>query len=168
MSAICKGNYLIWPLVNVKNVNKHFPESEETQKGHQRNQRQGVRSTNRKSSSAPAAPATPAPPAAATPEPGPADAAGAANADEDISPPIEKKKDILLYFYDPRENFYTELTGKFSQCSSLGNNYQLIGVDIDSNSIWVERVRSRSTNGFITARRAVLARMKAQGTVPQH
>ena len=29
----------------MKNVNKHFPESEETQKGHMQSQRQGVRST---------------------------------------------------------------------------------------------------------------------------
>ena len=31
----------------VKNVHKYFPESEETQKGHMRNQWQGVRSTKR-------------------------------------------------------------------------------------------------------------------------
>jgi hypothetical protein len=40
-----KENYLSWPLINVKNVAKYFPESEETQKGHMRGQRQGVRST---------------------------------------------------------------------------------------------------------------------------
>jgi hypothetical protein len=47
LKAICKGNYLSWPLINVKNVAKYFPESEETQKGHMRGQRQGVRSTKR-------------------------------------------------------------------------------------------------------------------------
>eukprot|EP00956_Cyclotella_meneghiniana_P000110 scaffold196_cov26-Cyclotella_meneghiniana.AAC.2 len=31
-----------------KNVNKYFPESEETQKGHMRQIRSGVRKTNRK------------------------------------------------------------------------------------------------------------------------
>ena len=30
IKAIRKVNYLSWPLINVKNVNKHFPESEET------------------------------------------------------------------------------------------------------------------------------------------
>ena len=45
LKAIRKGNFLSWPLINVKNVNKYFPESEETQRGHMRNQRQGVRST---------------------------------------------------------------------------------------------------------------------------
>ena len=36
LEAIRKGNYLSWPLINVKNVNKFLPESEETQKGHTR------------------------------------------------------------------------------------------------------------------------------------
>ena len=35
----------IHQLANVNNVNKYFTESEETQQGHMRNQRQGVRST---------------------------------------------------------------------------------------------------------------------------
>ena len=43
--SIWKGNYLSWPLVNVKNVNKFFADSEETQKGHMKGQRQCVRST---------------------------------------------------------------------------------------------------------------------------
>ena len=29
IKAIHNGNYLSWSLINVKNVNKHFPESEE-------------------------------------------------------------------------------------------------------------------------------------------
>eukprot|EP00804_Cyclotella_cryptica_P015313 CCRYP_005420-RA/>CCRYP_005420-RA protein AED:0.40 eAED:0.40 QI:0/0/0/1/1/1/2/0/218 len=38
-------NYSTWPLITVKSVHKHFPQSEETQQGHMRNQRQGTRST---------------------------------------------------------------------------------------------------------------------------
>jgi hypothetical protein len=45
LKAICRGNYNSWPLINVKNVAKYFPKSEETQKGHMQGQRQGVRST---------------------------------------------------------------------------------------------------------------------------
>jgi len=44
LKAIRKENYLSWPLINVKNVTKYFPVSEETQKGHMQGQRQGVRS----------------------------------------------------------------------------------------------------------------------------
>ena len=52
LKAIRKGNYSTWPLVTVKNVTKHFPESEETQQGHMRGQRQGIRSTKTKKTSA--------------------------------------------------------------------------------------------------------------------
>ena len=34
IKSIRNGNYLTWPLTTVTNVHKHFPESEETQKGH--------------------------------------------------------------------------------------------------------------------------------------
>eukprot|EP00804_Cyclotella_cryptica_P003248 CCRYP_010484-RA/>CCRYP_010484-RA protein AED:0.06 eAED:0.05 QI:0/0/0/1/0/0.5/2/0/413 len=45
MAAIRRGNYDTWPLVTVANVHKHFPQLEDTQQGHMRSQRQGVRST---------------------------------------------------------------------------------------------------------------------------
>ena len=46
--AIKRRNLVEWPMVTVENVNKHFPESEETIKGHMNHQRQGVRSTKNK------------------------------------------------------------------------------------------------------------------------
>ena len=42
IKAIQNGSNLSWPLVNVKTVNKFFPDSEETQNGHMRTQRKGV------------------------------------------------------------------------------------------------------------------------------
>ena len=45
LKAIRNRNYNTWPLLTVKNVNITFSESEETQQGHMRSQRQGVRST---------------------------------------------------------------------------------------------------------------------------
>ena len=45
IKAIKKGNFIEWPILTVENVNKNFPESEETVKGHMNHQRQGVRST---------------------------------------------------------------------------------------------------------------------------
>ncbi len=44
--AIRKGNYNSWPLIDTKKIWKYFPESEETQFGHMRGQRQGVWSTH--------------------------------------------------------------------------------------------------------------------------
>ena len=42
LKAIRKGNYNSWPLTDTKKVRKYFPESEETQFGDMRGQRQGV------------------------------------------------------------------------------------------------------------------------------
>ena len=45
IKAIQSDNFVGWPLVTVKNVNKYFPESKETAKGHTNHQQQGERST---------------------------------------------------------------------------------------------------------------------------
>jgi len=47
LDAIKAGNYLTWPGLTTTAVRKHFPESDETQQGHMKKQRQGVRSTNK-------------------------------------------------------------------------------------------------------------------------
>ena len=47
-AAVKAGNYNSWPWLNPKNVCAHFPESEETRKGHTRNTRQGFRSTKKR------------------------------------------------------------------------------------------------------------------------
>ena len=49
IKSIRNCNYLTWPLLAIWNVNSHFPESQETQKGHMWNQYQGLRSTKAKS-----------------------------------------------------------------------------------------------------------------------
>ena len=48
LKAICNGSLLTWPLITVKNVNKFFPESDETKQEHMQSQRQVVRSTKPK------------------------------------------------------------------------------------------------------------------------
>jgi hypothetical protein len=45
LKAINAGNFATWPTITSNNVRRHFPESDETAKGHMKKQRQGVRST---------------------------------------------------------------------------------------------------------------------------
>ena len=45
IKAIKAGNYITWPELTAEAVHKHFPESDETQKGHMKQQLQNVRST---------------------------------------------------------------------------------------------------------------------------
>ena len=91
-----------------------------------RNQRQGVRSTKKVK-----APATESSPVEK-------DKNTAAKTPEAPPPPVEKIKDIFLYVYDPRDTLCTDQTGKFGQ--GCGNNHQVVGVDIESNSIWAKPV----------------------------
>jgi len=48
VKAIRAGNYATWPHLTLKAVHKHFPESDETQQGHMRSIKQGIRSTKKK------------------------------------------------------------------------------------------------------------------------
>jgi hypothetical protein len=113
LKAIRKGNYLSWPLINVKNVAKYFPESEETQKGHMHGQRQGVRSTR------------------------------VAEPTEDIPTtiPHQKKGDILITEHEVKSLMYADRTGLFPAVSSLGNKYVMILHHVDSNSTWSEAMQ---------------------------
>jgi hypothetical protein len=48
LDAIRAGNYATWPGLTVAALHKYFPDSDETQKGHMKGQRQGIRSTKQK------------------------------------------------------------------------------------------------------------------------
>ena len=135
-------NYQTWPMVNVKNVNKYFPESEETQQGHMKNQRQGVRSTKIKLK----------------------------DTDEEEQPQIAlpKKNDILISTYDTQETMYTDQTGKFPFISSRGNKYMMVLYHVDSNSIWAEPMKNRTEGEMILTRANALERMHAAGIKPTH
>ena len=100
LQGIRKGKYLTWPLITIKNFNKHFPESEETQKGHMQNLCVGVRCTKNN------------PPLALSPTP----------------PAIHTlpTKYIFITVDDPRKTILTNQTSKFTLRSSRGNQYQII------------------------------------------
>jgi len=142
-----------WPLLTVKNVNKYFPESEETQQGHMESQRQNVRSTRRKNKLEPKE-------VEIKIEPG--------EGEEDAKKNVEEENDIMIDVYDTNDTIYTDQAGKFPSVSSQGNRYQMILTHIDTNSIWVEATKNKTEGEMILARRRALLRMKACGIVPKH
>jgi hypothetical protein len=83
------GNYNSWPLINVTNIARYFPESEEMQKGHMRGQRQGVRSTKTKTLHILPNTSNPS--------------------------PYESKKDIFICVYKLKKTMYSNQTGLFPQ-----------------------------------------------------
>ncbi len=85
LKVILRGNYNSWPLINVTNVARYFPESEETQKEHMHGQQQGVCSTKKKALNI--SPNTPTPPL------------------------HESKRDILICIYILKETMYSDQRG---------------------------------------------------------
>ena len=135
LKAIARGNYNSWPLINVRNVRKHFPESEETQLGHMRGARQNVRSTR---------------------------PSGFEKLGEDSEPPsiaaIEKKGDIYIKVYELGQEgrlsntMFSDQTGEFPFISSRGNKFIMLVHHVDSNSTWVEPLKNQLEGTLIAAR----------------
>ena len=81
-----------------------------------RGKRQGERSTKEKVT---------APEAVATQQSIKQINSGSFSQKDPIHVPFDKKKDIFIAVYKPRDTIYTDQTGKFPHTSSLCHNYQM-------------------------------------------
>ena len=128
IKAIKAGNYITWPELTAEAVHKHFPESDETQKGHMKQQHQNVRSTKVKQN--------------ATNNGG-----GDDDDRDDQIKPQTKLKDVYIKIYLANDTVHFDQTGHFPATSSSGNKYIMVLVEIDSNVILVEPMKSRKDKG---------------------
>ena len=125
--SIRAGNFATWPSLSIKAVNNHFPEYEETQKGHMKGQRQGVKSTKTGGKEA--------------------------NQKDSETPqtPMQKKNDVYYNIIDLKETIYTDQTGQCPHLSSKGNRYIMVAIHIDTNYIAMEPMKNRTEMQIITA-----------------
>jgi len=138
--AVRKGNFASWPLLTVENINKCFPESEETVKGHMNHQRQGVRSTKR--------------------------AATELEIVDTSSETGKKERDIytkVIDLWDDKGTIYTDQTGKFPTKSRSGNRYIMVMVAIDSHAILVTPMKNKTDQEMRLAYLSLLKRVKNAG-----
>ncbi|KAL7503578.1 hypothetical protein ACHAXN_001353, partial [Cyclotella atomus] len=105
LAATRAGFLTSWPGLNVSAINKYFPESVETQKGHMKHQRQGVRSTK-----------IPQLQADVTDD-------ERAQLEKEMKALKQKHRDIFIRVYEEKEIVYSDQTGKFPTTSSRGNKY---------------------------------------------
>ena len=140
LKAIRAGNYESWPMITVKNVNKYFPESKETQKGHMRQTREGVRSKKIKESNEENVPVT----------------------------PVQKERDIMIKTYKMRELIATDQTGKFPITSSRGSKYIMVMCEIDGNAILIATMKNRTEGEMIKAYLSLIQRLKNAKIKPKH
>ena len=128
-------------MVTVRNVNKYFPESNETQKGHMQQIKQGVRSTKLK------------------------------EIIDETFPTVQtegKKRDIMIKVMDMKEIIATDQTGKFPVTSSREAKYLMVMCEIDGNVILVETMKSRTEGEMIKAYLTLVGRLRSAGIQPKH
>ena len=139
LTAAKKGNLITFPGLTPKNISKHFPELDETQKGHMRQSRQGVRSTKVPDEDAMLE---------FSPEPG------------------VKKKDVYLRVFDAtRKNMYTDQSGPFPIKSRRKHQYIMVAVELDGNYIDAEPLKTRNAKDLTEAYQKIFTRWKATGVI---
>ncbi len=100
LKAIKAGNYVGWPMLNERNVQKYYPETTETGKGHLNQTRKNVRSTKTK--------------------PTPLETC-------DTSQLHGKKvRDVYTETYRVRKTMFSNQTGQFPTRSQRGNKYIMV------------------------------------------
>jgi hypothetical protein len=124
IKAIKNGHYKTWPGLTVEAVNKYFPESIETQKGHLKKQRQNVRSTKQRLDEIP---------------------------EEEELTRVITKQNIMVKVVNATETIYTDQTGRLPVQSSKGNTSLMVMFDVDANAIDAEPIRSHHDSQMIPA-----------------
>ena len=124
IQAINKGFFTSWPGLDSKTVDKHLPTSAATIYGHQRQQYQGVRSTQTTTNNT--------------------------TINEDANTVCTAKThEVFAVVVEPpskvgQGQVYTDQTGRFPHPSSRGYKYIMVLYDYDSNAILAEPMKSRT------------------------
>ena len=137
LKAIAAGNFIGWPLLTTQNVKKYYPETTETPKGHLNQTRKNVRSTK------------------------------TFETNDANTLKGKKARDVGIHVYNVRETIFSDQTGKFPKRSQRGFKYIMVMVEIDSNAILVEPMKSRKDEEMIRAYDALLARLRLAGSTPR-
>jgi hypothetical protein len=149
--AVKNGQFVSWPGLTAAAVAKHFPESEETIKGHARKTRRGLHSTKCKQRCE----------------------VNTDNKDNDVYAPATKHWDVSTRVYnvgkeEELHSIYSDQTGRFPKKSSKGNQYIMVLVHIDSGAILVAAMTDRTSGEMIRAHQSLIDRLKARGIRPKH
>jgi hypothetical protein len=135
-NALRAGNYTTWPGLTTQLVNKHFPNSNETQKEHVKGQRQGGQSTKQKA----------------------LDYIVAKDQNIKIKPGTENApqshikchEDMFIKVMDLANTIHSNQTCAFPFTSQHGNRYTMVAIHIDANYIFFEPIKNK-TEGKMAA-----------------
>ncbi len=150
VDAIRKGNCATWPKLTVTLINRYFPDSDKTIKGHLKGQCQGICSTKQialekiiKNKQVRIK------------------IEGENSLFHHI--PITKTHEAFFHIKDLSDSIHTDQTGAFPFTSQCGNRYIMVAIHLDANYVFVEPISSRSKGEMIRAYEKIITRMKAAG-----
>jgi hypothetical protein len=117
LKAIKAGNYMGWPMLTKRNVQKYYPKTIKTAKRHLNQTRKNVRSTKAKTA--------------------PLETCDTSH--------LHSKKvgDMYTQTYMVRKTMFSNQTGQFPTRSLQGNKYIMVMVKIDTNVILVKPMKNR-------------------------
>ena len=137
IAAIKNGHYATWPTLTPELVEKYFPESTATLKGHMKKQRQNVRSTKVRM-----------------------------HTDiGNESPPQRAHQEVYVKLYNAHDAIYSDQTGRMPVVSNHGNRLVMVIFEIDSNYIDAEPLKDSSDTSLIQAYQTIWKRLTASGVV---
>ncbi len=137
VKAIRNKQFALWPGLTVNAVKRHYPDSEETPKGHGRKTPSGIRSTKQTT-------------------PTLDDSDKALDSNTNATPcPTKKERTIFIRVLDMEDEatqkIFTDQPGRFPKKSSRGNHYIMVLTDFDSDAILIELMKNRTTCKMIRA-----------------
>ncbi len=151
LKAIKNMQFASWPGLTADAVNRHYPDSEETPKGHGWKAPSGLRSTKV---------TTPA-----------LDDSAEAFGVEDSTRPTKKDKMVFHRILDMEDEatpkIYTNQPGQFPKESSRRNQYIMVLAEVDSNAILVEPMKNRTAGKMVWAYQVLIDRLNSAGIFPK-
>jgi hypothetical protein len=143
IAAIVKGYYTSWPGLTPSAVQKYYPQTIATAKGHLDQTRQNIRSTKNKTVEAPTT--------------------------IEMIPQQEPNNKITNQaFATVKETgkVYTDQTGQFPITSSNGYKYMLVMYHYDTNAILVEPLKTRHGNEMLRGYKKLYTHLTNRGFKP--
>ncbi len=139
--SIKAGNYVGWPMLTECNVQKYYPKTIKTAKGHLSQTRKNVQLTK----------------------------AMVAPLETCNTSHLHGKKvrNVYTQMYMVRKTMFSNQTGQFPTRFLQGNKYIMVMLEIDSNAILVKPMNNCKDAKMIQAYNVLLLRLKWAGIVPK-
>jgi hypothetical protein len=155
IAAIKNKHFASWPGLSVDAAWRHFPELDETHKGHGRKTLSRLRSTKPKEDQTIDS----------------NDAFQFNEANDVPLWPIKKEKTIFFKILDMKDEatqkIWTDQPGHFPKKSSKGSQYMMVLTEKESNAILAEAIKNRMSGEMIRAYQVLIDQLRSVGIAPK-